>query len=248
MPPERAGQRLACAASLSFAHADGHMEAASPGYFGLLDLSFNIDVDGQPKDANADTAITVQDGFVDDDTTGAFGIGLGYRYGPEWAAVVRYEQVEIESASTITTSTTLVNGNNPSVVEITNDPSIDIQTLMLEGVYFVPYSEHIEFWGLVGLGYAEVETNNVGVTIDGAADAGLCSRSENGLASRVGIGATYHASATYGFYGGVTHTDYGDASFNAVDENNGSCLKEKDSLKIKDVETTDFRIGVFTSF
>ena len=36
---------------------------------------------------------------------------------------------------------------------------------MVEGAYFIPYSEKVELWGLVGLGQSEITTANSSATV-----------------------------------------------------------------------------------
>ena len=74
----------------------------------------------------------------------------------------------------------------------------------------------------------------------------MCERSEDNTATRFGVGATYYMNQTQGFYGGVMPTNYGDAKFNAVE--NGACTKRPDTLSVKDIASTDLRIGFFRSF
>jgi hypothetical protein len=121
---------------------------------------------------------------------------------------------------------------------------------MLEGVYFIPYSERIELWGLVGVGQSEVETNNVPITLNGTETVlGACGDSEDNTSTRLGVGGTYYMNQTQGFYAGITMSQYGDASYKmSADEDAGGCTNEAESLSIDDIETTDFRIGYFRSF
>ena len=237
----------------SFAYAQ---EAASQGNstnFILIDYGISLSADGDETESMTlgtggdvnETELLLTDGTVDDSS--AIGIGLGHRYGNNIAAVLRYETGELESG---TPSIQIAPGSTITAAGIAGDVTTDLTTFMLEGVYFVPYSERIEFWGMLGIGQTEIETSNVqaSITDNGQTEniLALCSASDDNTSTRFGAGATYYMSQTQGFYAGVAMTNYGDAGF--MTTNNVTCENTRDSLTINDIETTDFRIGYFRSF
>ena len=163
--------------------------------------------------------------------------------------MLRYETGELESG---TPNIQIAPGSTITAAGIAGDVTTDLTTFMLEGVYFVPYSERIEFWGMLGIGQTEIETSNVQASITDNGQTlnilALCSASNDNTSTRFGAGATYYMSQTQGFYAGVAMTNYGDAGFMNSDEDTGTCENTRDSLTINDIEVTDLRIGYFRSF
>ncbi len=239
-----------------FAHAQEATSQGNETNFILIDYGFNLSADGDETESMSlglggsaanETELLLTDGTVDDGS--AFGIGIGHRYGNNIAAVLRYESGELESG---TPSIQIAPGSTITETSLIGDVTTDLTTFMLEGVYFMPYSERVELWGMIGIGQTEVETSNAraSITDNGATSSflALCSASDDNTSTRFGAGATYFMSQDQGFYAGIAVTNYGDAGFNAVNENDGSCLNTRDSLTINDIETTDLRIGYFRSF
>ena len=233
-------------------------EAGSQGNstnFLLIDYGINLSADGDENDtavfgSNEDageTALRIQDGIIDE-TSGFVAIGIGHRYANNIGAVLRYETGELDSGP--------INIEIAADSDITAASAVDaftteVESFFLEGAYFMPYSEQIELWGLVGVGQSEVTTSNnsVNLTIGGETQVvpAICKSSEDNTATRFGAGATFYLSQTHGFYGGVTLSNYGDALFKATDDNN-LCTNQADTLSVKDIESTDLRIGYFRSF
>jgi hypothetical protein len=242
-----------------FAYAQEATSQGNSTNFILVDYGFNLSADADVKETlphgtGDDETTLLLTGEAVDDTSGFIGIGIGHRYDNNIAAVLRYETGETESG---TLGTNIAEGalfdednNIPLTSATVSSIDIDITTFMLEGVYFIPYSERIELWGLVGLGQSEVETNNVPITMNGTETAvGVCGDSEDNTSTRLGVGGTYYMNQTQGFYAGITMSQYGDASYKmSADEDSGGCTNEAESLSIDDIETTDFRIGYFRSF
>ena len=239
----------------SFAYAQEATSQGNSTNFILIDYGISLSADGDEKesmtlgtggDAVNETELLLSDGTIDDSS--AIGIGLGHRYGNNIAAVLRYETGELESG---TPSIQIAPGSTITAAGIAGDVTTDLTTFMLEGVYFVPYSERIEFWGMLGIGQTEIETSNVQASITDNGQAlnilALCSASDDNTSTRFGAGATYYMSQTQGFYAGVAMTNYGDAGF-MKSSDNGTCENTRDSLTINDIETTDLRIGYFRSF
>jgi hypothetical protein len=237
-----------------FAYAQEATSQGNSTNFILVDYGFNLSADADIKetrplgaDENDDslTAILLT-GEAVDDTSGFIGIGIGHRYDNNIAAVLRYETGETESG---TLGSIIAEGAGITSVAVSSI-DIDITTFMLEGVYFIPYSERIELWGLVGVGQSEVETNNVSMTLNGTETVlGVCGDSEDNTSTRLGVGGTYYMNQTQGFYAGITMSQYGDASYKMTsDTDDFGCTNENETLSIDDIETTDFRIGYFRSF
>ena len=220
-----------CALGLStnLAFADDHVNSAST-WFALVDFSTNLSTDASPEDNSSDP----YGGGLTDDLDMSWGLGLGYRYDNNIAAVLRYEEADVEVASQVTIDGTAIPTTRSSDTEITN--------IMLEAAYFIPYSESLEFFVLGGIGEAEIETNE----IDLAGDQATCGVKNDETSLRVGIGATYYMSQTNGFYAGITRTDYGDVRIRDFDS--GACSSSESTALDKDLETDDFRIGYFMSF
>ena len=251
---------LALLTMSGFAYAQEATSQGNSTNFILVDYGFNLSADADVKETKSlgladDETTLLLTGEAVDDTSGFIGIGIGHRYDNNIAAVLRYETGETESG---TLGTTIAEGAmmgdeddaDPIISATLSSIDIDITTFMLEGVYFIPYSERIELWGLVGLGQSEVETNSVSVTMNGTLTAvGVCGDSEDNTSTRLGVGGTYYMNQTQGFYAGITMSQYGDASYKmSADEDAGGCTNEAESLSIDDIETTDFRIGYFRSF
>ena len=250
---------LALLTMSGFAYAQEATSQGNSTNFILVDYGFNLSADADVKETKSlgladDETTLLLTGEAVDDTSGFIGIGIGHRYDNNIAAVLRYETGETESG---TLGTTIADGadmgdeaNTPLTSVNASSIDIDITTFMLEGVYFIPYSERIELWGLVGVGQSEVETNNVSMTLNGTETVlGVCGDSEDNTSTRLGVGGTYYMNQTQGFYAGITMSQYGDASYKmSADDDAGGCTNEAESLTIDDIETTDFRIGYFRSF
>ena len=235
--------------SSAIALAEDNIQTGSATNFVLIDYGLNLSADADIKDTmtlgtddEANESELLFSGEAVDDTSGFIGIGVGHRYDNNIAAVLRYETGETEAG---TMGALIAEGSPITSVDVASI-DLDITTIMLEGVYFIPYSERIELWGLVGIGQSEVETNKVSATIDGTAMIAVCGDSEDNTSTRLGVGATYYMNQTQGFYAGLTMSQYGDASFKAEDD--GSCSNQADTASIEDIEATDFRIGYFRSF
>ncbi|MCH1543100.1 MAG: outer membrane beta-barrel protein, partial [Alphaproteobacteria bacterium] len=236
--------------SSAIALAEDNIQTGSATNFVLIDYGLNLSADADIKDTmtlgtggdEANESELLFSGEAVDDTSGFIGIGIGHRYNNNIAAVLRYETGETEAG---TMGALIAEGSPITSVDVASI-DLDITTIMLEGVYFIPYSERIELWGLVGIGQSEVETNKVSATIDGTAVIAVCGDSEDNTSTRLGVGATYYMNQTQGFYAGLTMSQYGDASFKAEDD--GSCSNQADTASIEDIEATDFRIGYFRSF
>jgi hypothetical protein len=245
---------LALLTMSGFAYAQEATSQGNSTNFILVDYGFNLSADADIKetrtlgaDENDDSLTSLLlTGEAVDDTSGFIGIGIGHRYDNNIAAVLRYETGETESG---TLGSIIAEGSGITSVAVSSI-DIDITTFMLEGVYFIPYSERIELWGLVGLGQSEVETNNVPMTLNGTTTAlGVCGDSEDNTSTRLGVGGTYYMNQTQGFYAGITMSQYGDASFKMTSNTDDfGCTNETETLSIDDIETTDFRIGYFRSF
>lgn len=236
--------------SSAIALAEDNIQTGSATNFVLIDYGLNLSADADIKDTmtlgtggdEANESELLFSGEAVDDTSGFIGIGIGHRYDNNIAAVLRYETGETEAG---TMGALIAEGSSITSVDVASI-DLDITTIMLEGVYFIPYSERIELWGLVGIGQSEVETNKVSANIDGTAVIAVCGDSEDNTSTRLGVGATYYMNQTQGFYAGLTMSQYGDASFKAEDD--GSCSNQADTASIEDIEATDFRIGYFRSF
>ena len=243
--------------SSAIALAEDNIQTGSATNFVLIDYGLNLSADADIKDTmtlgtddEANESELLFSGEAVDDTSGFIGIGIGHRYDNNIAAVLRYETGETEAGTVgalIADGATDGDGNAITSVDVGSNTDLDITTIMLEGVYFIPYSEQVEFWGLVGVGQSEIETNNVSATINGTETIiAVCGDSEDNTSTRFGAGATYYMDQTQGFYAGLTMSQYGDASFKA--EDNGGCSNQADTASIEDIEATDFRIGYFRSF
>jgi hypothetical protein len=246
---------LALLTMSGFAYAQEATSQGNSTNFILVDYGFNLSADADVKETKSlgladDETTLLLTGEAVDDTSGFIGIGIGHRYDNNIAAVLRYETGETESGTlgaTIAEGALFDEDNNIPLTSVNvSSIDIDITTFMLEGVYFIPYSERIELWGLVGLGQSEVETNNVPMTLNGTAVLAVCGDSEDNTSTRLGVGGTYYMNQTQGFYAGITMSQYGDASYKLEDD--GVCTNEAETLSIDDIETTDFRIGYFRSF
>ena len=241
---------LALLTMSGFAFAQEATSQENSTNFILIDYGFNLSADGDFNDTlpfNAEEPLQAEGNFVDD-TNGFVGIGIGHRYANNIGAVLRYETGELESGN-VTMNVFPNNDEGITSANIANTFTTEVESFFLEGAYFMPYSEQIELWGLVGIGQSEVTTSTNSLTFNGGTDliTAICSSSEDNTATRFGAGATYYLSQTHGFYGGVTMSNYGDASFNTTDEND-ECTSEPDSASLDDIEATDLRIGYFRSF
>lgn len=251
---------LALLTMSGFAYAQEATSQGNSTNFILVDYGFNLSADADVKETKSlgladDETTLLLTGEAVDDTSGFIGIGIGHRYDNNIAAVLRYETGETESG---TLGTTIAEGAmmgdeddaDPLISATISSIDIDITTFMLEGVYFIPYSERIELWGLVGVGQSEVETNNVSMTLNGTETVlGVCGDSEDNTSTRLGVGGTYYMNQTQGFYAGITMSQYGDASYKMTSSTDDfGCTNETETLSIDDIETTDFRIGYFRSF
>jgi hypothetical protein len=239
---------LALLTMSGFAYAQEATSQGNSTNFILVDYGFNLSADADVKESeafNASNAIRLQDGVIDD-ANGFVGIGIGHRYANNFGAVLRYETGELESG-TMTVDIFPNNADGVTAATIDRPFTTDVESFFLEGVYFVPYSEQIELWGLVGVGQSEVETSTNSVTFNETeSETAICSSSEDNTATRFGIGATYYLDQTHGFYGGITMSNYGDASFKSTDDD--GCTNVDDSMSLEDIEATDLRIGYFRSF
>lgn len=223
-----------CALGLStnLAIADDHTSSGST-WFALADFSTNLSTDVSPEDTSG--VGNIYSGGITDDLDSSWALGLGYRYDNNIAAILRYEEADVEVASQITFS-------NASPVAVTSSSDTEITNVMLEAAYFIPYSESLEFFLLGGIGEAEIETSDIA----SVAEILSCSDKNTETSLRVGIGATYYMSQTNGFYAGITRTDYGDVTIK--DYNSGVCGSTSSKALDADLETDDFRIGYFMSF
>ena len=225
-----------CALGLStnLAVADDHANSGST-WFALADFSTNLSTDVTGTD-NSEVAPIYKSG-ISDDLDMSWGIGVGYRYDNNIAAVLRYEEADLEVGSSINyVSTAASTVDQASDTEITN--------VMLEAAYFIPYSERLEFFLLGGIGEAEIETFDIKEMQSGTLVTLACGDENTETSLRVGIGATYYMSQQNGFYAGITRTDYGDVR---IREYSSACASTSPA-KDKDLETDDFRIGYFMSF
>jgi hypothetical protein len=241
---------LVATASSSMAFADDHMSGSGATNFILIDYGFNLQADADENEAMPHgpdetledvTELLIDDGVVDDNS--GFGIGVGHRYSNNIAAVLRYETGELESG---TINVQIHPGSEITQASINGNVTIDVTSFMLEGVYFMPYSESVEFWGMLGIGQTELKTSNVSASINSEDMLAICSDTEDNTSTRFGVGATYYLSQTNGFYGGIAMSNYGDVGFREADGD--ACGTAPDSLSVDDVESTDFRIGYFRSF
>ena len=219
--------------------------------FILIDYGISLSADGDVNDTAIHSVTSpirvANDGEIVDDTSGFVGIGIGHRYANNIGAILRYETGELESG-TLNIEVFPNNDEEITSANLASGFTTEVDSFFLEGVYFMPYSEQVELWGLVGVGQSEVTTSTASVIFNGGTDAvlAICSSSEDNTATRFGVGATYYLSQTQGFYGGVTISNYGDASYNS--ESNGECTNNPDTMTIDDIEATDLRIGYFRSF
>ncbi len=228
-----------CALGLStnLAIADDHTSSGST-WFALADFSTNLSTDVSPEDTSG--IGNIYSGGITDDLDSSWALGLGYRYDNNIAAVLRYEEADVEVASQITFS-------NGSPIAVTSSSDTEITNVMLEAAYFIPYSESLEFFLLGGIGEAEIETSDIMMTVSGVVENLSCSDKNTETSLRVGIGATYYMSQTNGFYAGITRTDYGDVTIKDYNDP-GVCSSASSKALDADLETDDFRIGYFMSF
>lgn len=235
----------------SFAYAQEAAPQGNSTNFILIDYGISLSADGDVNDTAVHSVTNpirlVDDGGVIDDTSGFVGIGIGHRYANNIGAILRYETGELESG---TLNIEVFPNNNEGITSanIASGFTTEVDSFFLEGAYFMPYSEQVELWGLVGVGQSEVTTSTAMVVtnLDPNAVIAICSSSEDNTATRFGVGATYYLSQTQGFYGGVTLSNYGDASYKS--ESGGACTNNTDTMTIDDIEATDLRIGYFRSF
>lgn len=240
---------------IGFAAAQEAASQSNSTNFLLIDYGINLSADGEendtavfgPDEDGGQSPLRLQDGVIDE-TSGFIGIGIGHRYANNIGAVLRYESGELDSG---TINVEIAAGSDITEASAADAFTKEVESFFLEGAYFMPYSEQIELWGLVGVGQSEVTTSNnsVNLTAGGQSQVipAICKSSEDNTATRFGAGATYYLSQTHGFYGGVTLSNYGDASFKATDEND-VCTNQVDTFSVKDIDTTDLRIGYFRSF
>ena len=227
-----------CALGLStnLAIADDHAESGST-WFALADYSTNINTEVSPEDTSG-VSPAYSEGITDD-LDASWALGLGYRYDNNIAAVLRYEEADVEVASEFA----FAGGSN---VAVTRASDTEISNIMLEAAYFIPYSESLEFFLLGGIGKAEIETSDIMMTVSGVVDNLSCGDKNKETSLRLGIGATYYMSQTNGIYAGITRTNYGDVTVKDY-EDPGQCASRSKALDA-DLETDDFRIGYFMSF
>ena len=101
--------------STNIAIADDHATSGST-WFALVDFSTNLSTGASPED----TASDPYGGGLTDDLDMSCGLGLGYRYDNNIAAVLRYEQADVEVASQVTINGTPQAVTRSSDTEITN--------------------------------------------------------------------------------------------------------------------------------
>lgn len=236
------------------ANADEAPPAGGSTNFILIDYGINLSADGDETEtlslgtgdvASGETEPLLNDGIIND-SSGFVGVGFGHRYANNIGAILRYETGEFDSG---TLNIQIAPGSAFTAADAST-MSTEVESFMVEGAYFIRYSEKVELWGLVGLAQFEITTANSSAKVtEGGTETSftaMCERSEDNTATRFGVGATYYMNQTQGFYGGVMLTDYGDAKFNAVE--NGACTNRPDPLSVKDIESTDLRIGFFRIF
>ena len=238
---------LAIMTMSSFAYAQEASSQGNSTNFVMIDYGFNLSADAtvaETETFSADNPIRLKGDPVDD-TNGFVGIGIGHRYANNFSVILRYETGEMESGSN-SIDTHPDGGINTAVLGSTW--TTDVDSFFIEGAYFVPFTEQIEFWGLVGIGQSEVTTSTNTINIDdGGYLPAICTDSEDNSSTRFGAGATYYLSQSHGFYGGITISNYGDASFKSTTDDD-VCGNEPDSMTFDDIEATDLRIGYFRSF
>ena len=217
--------------STNLAFADDHVDTGGT-WFGAVDFSTNLSTDVSPED-NSGVAPIYTSGLTNDIDT-SWGVGLGYRYNPNIAIALRYEQADLEAGTTI-------NYVSAASTPVTSSSDADVTNIMLEGLYIFPYSDQLEFFVLGGIGEAEIETH---ASFSGTNQL-TCGYTNTDTSTRVGIGGTYFMSQTSGFYAGLTRTEYGDVIIR--DESSGACSGVS-AAKDNDLESDDFRVGYFISF
>ena len=234
----------------SSGYAAGGYEAANAGakgdyFFGQIDYSINIKTDVTSESAPASIAQgSAYTGGLIDEFDSSWGVGIGYRYGNNVAAIVRYEEASASSDAALRFVD--VNGS-PQTRTITDSGDTDITNIMLEAAYFMPYSEKVEFFVLGGLGRAEIETQDLSVNIVGLGSYRVgCGEQETNTSYRLGAGATYAMTRAAGFYAGVTYTNYGDLAAKETDDNQ-NCSTRSGSQDV-DLESQDVRIGYYINF
>ncbi|MDA8654259.1 outer membrane beta-barrel protein [Alphaproteobacteria bacterium] len=223
----------------------GGYEAANAGakgdyFFGQIDYSINIKTDVTSESAPASVGSAAYTGGMIDEFDSSWGVGIGYRYANNVAAIVRYEEASTSSDPALRFVD--VNGSSQTRT-VTDSGDTDITNIMLEAAYFMPYSEKVEFFVLGGLGRAEIETQDLSVTTFGLVG---CGDQETSTSYRLGAGATYEMTRAAGFYAGVTYTNYGDLAAKNVDSNQ-NCSVRSGSQDV-DIESQDLRIGYYINF
>ena len=229
----------------SSGYAAGGYDAANAGakgdyFFGQIDYSINIKTDVTSESAPASVGNSAYTGGLIDEFDSSWGVGIGYRYGNNVAAIVRYEEASASSDAALRFVD--VNGS-PQTRTITDSGDTDITNIMLEAAYFMPYSEKVEFFVLGGLGRAEIETQDLSVNTFGLIG---CGEQETNTSYRLGAGATYAMTRAAGFYAGVTYTNYGDLASKETDDNQ-NCSTRSGSQDV-DLESQDVRIGYYINF
>ena len=243
--------------STSIAVAGGHTTSNTgmngDYFFGQIDYSFNLNTEFKPEDgaptydAGSDEHDRAYTGGYVDDFDSSWGVGLGYRYANNTAAILRYEEASFESTGTL--GIVDVNGVVGSL-PLTEYGDTDITNMMLEAAYYVPINEKIEFFVMGGVGRAEIETTDAYIT---DSDSGLvvravCGDQETNTSYRIGAGGTFAVSHTTGFYGGLTYTNYGDLAGRDTDENTGDTCAGRSTSQDTDIESQDLRIGYYIRF
>mgnify|MGYP001118961623 CR=1 FL=1 len=69
---------------------------------------------------------------------------------------------------------------------------------MLEGTYFIPYSDNIEFFALGGIGRAEITSNQLNTVFEGEIEQATCKFENDSTSYRLGLGASYYMSQKSG--------------------------------------------------
>lgn len=211
-------------------------------WFGLIDYSLNLKTEADPSDVlstDPDDSFYL-DGLTDEFDS-SYGMGIGYRFSNNFATSVRYELADIDSSSSINIRD---NGSGEVFKVDTSGGDGEIINIMLEGTYFIPYSDNIEFFALAGIGRAQIKTDQLNTIFEGEIEQATCKYNKDNTSYRLGLGASYYMSQKSGFYGALTHTNYGDYK---VRDFEGVCGSQSTAMD-KDLESQDLRIGYFLSF
>jgi opacity protein-like surface antigen len=210
-------------------------------WFGLIDYSLNLKTESDPSDINTDSS-TYLNGLTDE-FENSYGIGMGYRFSNNVAISARYELADIEPSSTLD----LRDNDDGEVFTVgQTGGGGEIINIMLEGTYYIPYSDNLEFFALGGIGRAQIKSDQLSTVFDGEIEQGTCKLYQNENTSyRLGLGTSYYMTQKNGFYAALTYTNYGD--YKVRDFDDGFCGSEATAMD-KDLESQDLRIGYFFSF